>query len=169
MADSVMEDRIDRLARELLKDVNLEEVAPRERDHSPTGHWTQAVLLERAAYLRKLAKFGNGSASETLRESPQHAVVLAFQDRTGDAELQRGFANLIQVLAGVGTLVTGGILIKARTIASGELRGDSIEGGTRQELRAGDVVHIPAGIAHQILVAGDKSITFLMVRIQEIV
>lgn len=164
-----MEDKIDRLARELLKDVNLDKVAPRDRDQSPTGHWTQAVLLERVAYLRKLAKFGNGSASETIRESPQYSVVLAFQGRTCDAELQRGFANLIQVLAGVGTLVTGGTIARARTIAAGETRGDSIEGGARQELRPGDVVHIPAGVPHQILITGEKSITFLMVRMQDIV
>lgn len=162
-----MEDKIDRLTRELLKDVSLDEVAPRGREHSPAGHWTQAVLLERAAYLRKLAKFGNGSASETMRESPQHSVVLAFQSRTGDAELQHRFSNLIHVLAGGGTLVTGGTMVRARTAAPGEIRGDSIEGGTKQELRAGDVVHVPAGTAHQVLIAGDKSITFLLVRIQE--
>ena len=164
-----MEDKIDRLARELLKDVNLDKVVPRDRDQSPTGHWTQAVLLERAAYLRKLAKFGNGSASETIRKSPQHSVVLAFQGRTGDAELHRSFANMIQVLAGVATLVTGGTLVRPQAIAVGETRGNSIEGGTRQDLRAGDVIHIPAGIAHQILITGDKSITFLRVQIQEMV
>lgn len=162
-----MAEKMDRLAREILKDVNLDEIAPRERDRSPVGHWTQAVLLERAAYLRKLARFGNGSASETIRESTQHSIVLAFRGRSGDAELQQGSANLIHVLAGTATLVTGGTIVGARTIEAGETRGESIEGGARQELRAGDVVHVPAGITHQILVAGDKSITVLMVRIQE--
>lgn len=164
-----MEDKIDRLARELLKGENLDETAPRDRDHSPTGHWTQAVLLERAAYLRKLAKFGNGSASEIIRESPQHSVVLAFQGRTGDAELHRRFATLIHVLAGVATLATGRTILRARTVTAGETRGDSIDGGARRDLRAGDVVHVPAGIAHQILITGEKSITFVMVRIQEVV
>ena len=47
------------------------------------------------------------------------------------------------------------------------LRGVSIEGGTRQELRAGDTAHVPAGLPHQMLVSGDKSITCLVVKIQE--
>lgn len=158
---------MDKLAKEILKDVNLDDIAPRARDRSPIGHWTQAVLLERAAYLRKLAKFGNGSASETIREYPQHSVVLLFRSRDGDAELHQSFAHVIHVLAGAATLVTGGTIVGARGNQAGETGGDSIEGGARQQLRAGDVVHVPAGIAHRILVTGDKTVTCLIVKIQE--
>jgi quercetin dioxygenase-like cupin family protein len=47
------------------------------------------------------------------------------------------------------------------------MRAASIDGGTRQELRAGDVAHVPAGLPHQMLVSGDKSVTCLVVKIQE--
>jgi quercetin dioxygenase-like cupin family protein len=63
--------------------------------------------------------------------------------------------------------VTGGTVIRARTVGPGEISGDSIEGGTRQELKAGDVAHVPAGLPHQMLVAGEKTVTCFVVKVQE--
>lgn len=159
---------MDKLAKELLKDVSLEEIAPKSQKRSPADHWTPAILLERAAYLRKLAKYGDGSASETIGNYPQHIAMLSVRSRNGDAEMHQNFAHMFHVLAGTATLVTGGTLLRARTVEPGEMRGDSIQGGTSQELRAGDIVHVPAGIPHQILIAGEKAITCLIVKILEV-
>ena len=131
-------------------------------------HWSQAVLLERAAYLRKMAKHGDGSASETLKEYPQHCAMLSFRSRDGEAEVHERFADLFCVLAGKATLVTGGVVNGARTVAPGETRGTSIEGGARQTLRAGDFVHVPAGTPHQMLVKGEDTITCLVMKVQEV-
>ncbi|HXR39826.1 MAG TPA: cupin domain-containing protein [Terracidiphilus sp.] len=142
--------------------------ARRRKDAPPhADHWTPAILLERAAYLRKLAKAGDGQASETLKEYPQHAAMLSFRARDGVAELHENFADLFYVLDGRATLVTGGSVVGAETIALGEIRGASIEGGVRQELRAGDVAHVPAGVPHQMLVPGDKTFTSFVVKIEQ--
>ena len=151
---------MDLLSREILKDVNLDEVSPKAgtpKNH--VDHWSPAVLLERAAYLRKMAKHGDGSASETLKEYPQHCAMLSFRSRNGEAEVHERFADLFCVLAGKATLLTGGTVTGARTIAPGETRGVSIEGGARQTLRAGDVAHVPAGTPHQMLVKPGNTIT----------
>ena len=165
---------MDLFSREILK-----ELLPVEKDVTPPpatkptsgqnhlDHWSPAILLERAAYLRKLAKHGDGSASETLREYSRHATMLLFRSRDGQAELHENFADIFHVLEGRATLLTGGKLTGAETIAPGETRAVSIDGGTRQELRAGDTAHVPAGLPHQMLVSGDKSITCLVVKIQE--
>jgi quercetin dioxygenase-like cupin family protein len=47
------------------------------------------------------------------------------------------------------------------------MRGKSVDGGSRQELKAGDVVHIPAGIPHQTLVADGDSVTYFVVKVEE--
>jgi quercetin dioxygenase-like cupin family protein len=47
------------------------------------------------------------------------------------------------------------------------MRGSSVEGGARQELRAGDVAHVPAGVPHQMLVAGDKTVICLVMKVEE--
>jgi mannose-6-phosphate isomerase-like protein (cupin superfamily) len=140
----------------------------RRKDDPPqSDHWSPAILLERAAYLRKLAKHGDGQASETLKEYPRHATMLSFRGRDGVAELHENFADLFYVLDGRATLVTGGTLVGAETVGSGEVRGASIESGVRQELRAGDLAHVPAGIPHQVLVAGDTTFTSFVVKIQQ--
>ena len=138
------------------------------KDSPPhADNWSLAILLERAAYLRKLAKHGDGQASETLKEYPQHATMLSFRARDGVAELHENFADLFVVLDGRATLVTGGTVVGAETVGPGEVRGTSIEGGLRQELRAGDVAHVPAGVPHQMLVPGDKTFTSFVMKIQQ--
>jgi mannose-6-phosphate isomerase-like protein (cupin superfamily) len=131
-------------------------------------HLSSPILLERAAYLRKLAAAGDGSASETLKAYPQHAIMLLYRSRSGIAELHENFADLFFVLEGRGALVTGGTIAEPKAIAPGEIRGASVQGGMRQELRAGDLAHVPAGLAHQMLLSGDTSITCVVLKIQQI-
>jgi mannose-6-phosphate isomerase-like protein (cupin superfamily) len=159
----------------------LKELLPAEKDILPAAtahsgkrkqsphadHWSAAVLLERAAYLHKLAKNGDGSASETLKEYSHHCAMLSFRSRDGEAEVHENFADVFYVLEGRATLVTGGAVVGARLTGPGETRGSSVEGGVRQELRAGDVAHVPAGLPHQMLVASDKTVTCLVMKIEE--
>lgn len=160
---------MDLLSKQILQDVNLDDVGPEPRGtKNQVDHWSPAVLLERAAYLRKMAKHGNGSASETLKEYPQHCAMLSFRGRDGEAEVHEKFADLFCVLAGKATLVTGGAVNGAQTVAPGETRGVSIEGGARQMLRAGDFAHVPAGTPHQLLVKAEDTITNLVLKVQEV-
>ena len=159
---------MERIEKAILKDVSLDEIAPKpQKARSPIDHWAPAVLLERAAYLRKIAKLGDGSASETLKEYPQHAAMLSFRSRSGEAEVHERFADLFVVLSGAATLVTGGTVVGARTVAPGETRGSAIEGGTRQNLRQGDVAHVPAGTPHQMVLIGENTIACLVMKMQE--
>jgi mannose-6-phosphate isomerase-like protein (cupin superfamily) len=164
------------LSKEILRELLPveKEVVPRAlkpkaaKDALPQAdHWSHPVLLERGAYLRKLAKLGDGQASETMKEYPQHATMLSFRARNGVAELHENFADLFCVLDGYATLVTGGTVVNPEQVGLGEIRGASIEGGTRQELRAGDIAHVPAGVPHQMLVPGDKTFTSFVVKIEQ--
>jgi mannose-6-phosphate isomerase-like protein (cupin superfamily) len=139
---------------------------PKEKiGHS--DHWSPAVLLERATTLRKLARQGDGAASETLREYPGHCAMLLFRSRDGAAEVHENFADVFYVLDGHATLVTSGAVAGAASIGPGEIRGSSVEGGRRQELRAGDVAHVPAGLPHQMLLRGEQTLTCLVMKVQE--
>jgi len=130
-------------------------------------HWSPAVLLERAAALREQAELGGGAASVTLDEFPRHCAMLLVRTADGIAELHENFADLFHVLDGSAALVTGGVIADAVYLASGEMRGTLIEGGARQELRVGDVAHIPAGLPHQMLVVAGQTVTCLVMKIQE--
>ena len=159
---------MERIEKTILKDISLDDVGPApQKTKSPVDHWSPAVLLERAAYLRKMAKLGNGSASETLKEYAQHAAMLSFRSRSGEAEVHERFADLFVVLSGAATLVTGGSVTGARIVAPGETRGAAIEGGTPRNMRQGDVAHVPAGTPHQMLLQGENTIACLVIKVQE--
>ncbi len=132
-----------------------------------SDHWTPAQLLERAKHLREIAAQGDGSASETLERYPHHYTMLAFRSRSGGGELHQNFADLFYILDGHATVLTGGDVVDAKTTGPGEVRGASVKGGSRQDLKAGDVVHIPAGMPHQMLVAEGETVTYFVVKIQE--
>lgn len=141
---------------------NNEKLDPQEVHHA-----TRPVLMERVAYLRKLAKFGEGSASEILHEYPQHNVQLSVRLRSGIAELHENFADLFFILDGKATLLSGGTVVKPTIIAPGETRGDALTGANQQDLRPGDIAHIPAGTPHQIVLSGDATFAALVIKIQE--
>jgi len=163
---------IDRVSAQILRAVIGEEPAPKparrkRTDSADADHWTPAILLERAAYLRELARAGDGQASETLREYPQHRAMLCFRSRNGEVEVHEKWADVFYVISGAAKLVTGGTVCGARQSGPGEIRGGAIERGTSRELRTGDLVHIPAGTPHQFLVSAEKTITCLVMKIQE--
>lgn len=157
---------MDDFAKKILSDINLDEIAPHAKDRSSVDHWSPAVLLERAAYLRKLAKYGDGSASETIKEFPHYSVELSFRGRTRDTEVHDDCTCFFHVLAGTATLVTGGAVAHSQSVGASEGRVNSVDEGARKELRQGDVAHVPAGVPHQFLIAEDKAIICLIVKIQ---
>jgi uncharacterized RmlC-like cupin family protein len=141
-----------------------------ESTHSePSGdHWPRPILLERAAYLRKLARFSEGSAGETIREYGGYNITLMVQLRTSDAEVHEAYSATLTVLDGQATLVTGGTLDHARRAGPDEIKGTAISGGSSRELRSGDVIHVPASMPHQLLLAGDRAFSCLVLSIREL-
>ena len=136
-----------------------------EKPDHKTAIWPPEVLLERAQHLRQLAAKGDGSASETVDNFPHHYTMLAFRSRSGGGEMHENFADLFYILEGHGALITGGEVADAKTTAPGEVRGSAVKGGSRQEFKAGDVVHIPAGVPHQMLVPDGRTVTYFVVKI----
>ena len=130
-------------------------------------HWTPNELLDRAQHLRQQAAQGDGSASETLDKYPHHYTMLAFRNRNGGGELHENYADLFYILDGHAVVVTGGAMVDRHTSAPGEVRGSSVDGSSRQNVKAGDVVHISAGMPHQMLVPEGSTVTYFVVKIQE--
>jgi len=131
-----------------------------------SDHWSPADLLERAKHLQELAA-EKGSASETLEKYPHHYTMLAFRNRSGNAEVHQNFADLFYILDGHASVITGGEVVEPRTTAPGETMGASVKGGSTQEVKAGDVVHIPAGMPHQMMVPDGGTVTYFVVKVEE--
>ena len=143
-------------------------VRPERERLSPAGdHWTRPVLLERIAYLRKLARFSDGAAFDTIRAMPGYDLFVMVLLRSRDAVADETHGQTFVVLDGQARLVTGGALVQPSKKCDGEVRGTASEGGINRELRRGDVFHVGAGISHQFLLSGDKSFSSLILRVYE--
>jgi glc operon protein GlcG len=70
------------------------------------------------------------------------------RDKAGQAEVHVQDADLIYVVEGTFTFVTGGTLVDGKGTATDEIRGSSIEGGETRTLTRGDVIVVPAGTPH---------------------
>ena len=56
--------------------------------------------------------------------------------------------DIVYVLEGTATLVTGGVPVGTKTVAPQEIRGSSVTGGETTQLVPGDVIIIPNGVPH---------------------
>jgi glc operon protein GlcG len=91
------------------------------------------------------AAFAKGSP---LLENGEYKIHASRREHDGQAEIHTFDTDLVYVLQGTATLVTGGNAVEARSTGAGELRGSSIEGGESRRLSEGDVVVIPNGTPH---------------------
>ncbi len=80
--------------------------------------------------------------------SDKYMVHASRRDKPGMAEVHTKDADIIYVLDGSATLVTGGTAVDTKTIAPGEIRGSSIDGGEARAIAKGDVIVVPAGVPH---------------------
>lgn len=107
-----------------------------------------------------------GSGGSTLADYGALAIKLSERTASGGAEIHAQFDDVMVVTEGKATLVTGGELIDAHTVSDGELAGTGIRNGVTQPVASGDVIHIPAGTPHQLLVAPGTSYGALVVKVK---
>jgi glc operon protein GlcG len=93
------------------------------------------------------AAFGNGAVLFDGEKS-NYMIHASRRDKPGLAEVHLDDADLIHVLDGTATFVTGGEVVESATTAQGELRGKEIRGGEERHLAKGDVIIVPAGTPH---------------------
>ena len=80
--------------------------------------------------------------------SDKYMVHASHRDKAGVAEVHEKDADIIYVLEGSATFVTGGTIIDPKPTAPGEIRGKEIIGGETRQLGKGDVIIVPAGTPH---------------------
>ena len=110
----------------------------------------------------------SGLATQTIKKYSTDYTLLAFRSQSGKAELHEKFADFYFVVEGNATLVSGGQIVNPMTTAPGELRGDSIQDGKETKLKKGDIVHIPADIPHQLMLAKGDTFQYFVIKVQEV-
>jgi glc operon protein GlcG len=77
-----------------------------------------------------------------------YMVHTSRRDQPGLAEIHALETDIIYVIEGTATFVTGGSAVEAKEIAPNEIRGSRIEGGETRQLSKGDVIIVPNNTPH---------------------
>jgi mannose-6-phosphate isomerase-like protein (cupin superfamily) len=85
---------------------------------------------------------------EPLVENGLYKVHASRREGPGMAEVHVRDTDIIYVLEGGATIVTGGQVVDGKTTATDEIRGRSITGGTERRLAKGDLFIVPNGVPH---------------------
>jgi glc operon protein GlcG len=92
------------------------------------------------------AAFAKGAV--LFDNSDKYMVHASHRDKAGIAEVHEKDADIIYVLDGSATLVTGGTVVDPKPMGPGEIRGKEIAGGETRHITKGDVIIVPAGTPH---------------------
>jgi len=89
-----------------------------------------------------LAKGGPLVSAKDLLVSGSH------RDKAGQVEVHDRETDVIYVIDGEATFVTGGTMVGGKVSKPGQSVGTDIQGGDTNHLTKGDVVVVPAGVPH---------------------
>lgn len=94
------------------------------------------------------AAFSKGSVLIDGTGDRNYMVHASRREKPGMVEVHTWDTDVIYVLDGTATFVTGGTMVGGKEIAPGEIRGTDIQGGETRQLKKGDVITIPNGTPH---------------------
>jgi glc operon protein GlcG len=119
------------------------EMPPNAKVDSASTETAQATFIESknvsAAFMKGMP----------LLETAGYKVHASRRIEPGQAEIHTLDTDVIYVVDGSATLVTGGKAIDTKEIGPNEIRGTRIEGGREHHISKGDAVIIPNGVPHQ--------------------
>ena len=77
-----------------------------------------------------------------------YMVHASRREKAGQAEVHELDTDVIYVLGGSATFVTGGTVVDGKTVEPREIRGAAIDGGDTRTIAKGDVITVPNGTPH---------------------
>jgi quercetin dioxygenase-like cupin family protein len=106
--------------------------------------------------------FSKGSILLDGSDGRNYMVHASRREKAGQAEIHTKDTDVIYVLDGTATFITGGEAINAKTTAVDELRGESIRNGQTRQIAKGDVIVVPNGVPHQFAQVTDPFLYYVV-------
>ncbi len=130
-------------------------------DPTSAIRWTagQTKELDQSAKSKLNKEAGLGTSR--LMDS----AFILYREGNSQAEIHTEQADFIFFREGEGAMLIGGKVINGKSTGAGEIRGDSIEGGTRYPVKAGDSIYVPKGAAHQFRLEPGQHFTATIAKI----
>lgn len=83
-----------------------------------------------------------------LASGPDFTVSCSHRDKAGQVEVHDKETDVIHVIDGEATFMTGGTMVGGKSTKAGQQVGSDITGGQTHHLTKGDVIVVPAGTPH---------------------
>jgi mannose-6-phosphate isomerase-like protein (cupin superfamily) len=122
----------------------------------PTSFAGSAEVTAQVAAMAKGMKPGQGFAWQPLVRDGKTVAALEYWKKPGRPAVHPDQAEYAIVIAGRGTLVSGGTLVEPTVTKPDLTEGARITGGTTRALGPGDVMLIPAGVPHWFGISGER-------------
>jgi mannose-6-phosphate isomerase-like protein (cupin superfamily) len=103
---------------------------------------TKAMFFDHATVAEKFAKGG------PIVTAPDLIVQGSHRDVAGQVEVHDKETDVLYIVDGAATLVTGGKMVGGKVTRPGQWLGTEIPGGETHQVTKGDIVVIPAGMPH---------------------
>ena len=94
------------------------------------------------------AAFAKGAVLVNGENGRNFMVHASHREKAGLAEVHELDADIIYVLEGSATFVTGGTVLEPKTVEPFEIRGSSIQNGETRRITKGDIIVVPSGTPH---------------------
>ena len=131
---------------------------------------TMAFLAVAADAPQNVTYVGHDKVSAALQKggslvtAPDLAVSGSHRDKAGQVEVHDKETDVIYMIEGEGTFVTGGTAVGLRSTRSGQWVGTDIKDGEAHHLTKGDVIVVPAGTPHWFKEV-PKSVNYYVVKV----
>ena len=132
----------------------------------PTGanYFSNAHIEERSKALP--AKMGKVKvANEGLGSWGNHSMSVVHREGNGEAEFHETQSDIIIIRGGEASIIIGGTIPDGKKTTANEIRGSKIDGGQKESLHAGDVLHIPIKTPHQMLLRPGQKLDYLAIKV----
>ena len=116
----------------------------------PTKLYASSAEVQ-ALVAKAKAEHKTGNTVELVVNDEGYPFQLEYRTDTTPPSIHPTHAELIEIIEGSCTLVTGGKLVGAKPVAPGAMTGSgtAIEGGSTRKIAKGDYVIVPANTPHQ--------------------
>src|SRR5215467_15946880 len=84
----------------------------------------------------------------SLVTAPDLTVSGSHREKAGQVEVHDKETDVIYMVEGEATFVTGGTMVGGKSTKAGQYLGTDIKGGDTHHLNKGDVIVVPAGVPH---------------------
>jgi uncharacterized protein GlcG (DUF336 family)/mannose-6-phosphate isomerase-like protein (cupin superfamily) len=113
-----------------------------------TSNGSLAPMVQYWDHAQVRAAFATGAVLFDGAGDRNYMVHASRRNSAGLAEVHAKDTDIIYVLDGTATVVTGGAVLEGKETAVDEVRGKAIQNGERRKLAKGDVMIVPNGTPH---------------------